>query len=524
MSNEFQQRLEQLMASSSVGLLRGIRRGVEKESLRVTPDGHLAQTPHPKALGSALTHPYITTDYSEALLEFITPPVSTPEQVIDWLLDLHAYTYQHMGDEFLWVSSMPCTLTQEKDIPIAYYGTSNLGQMKHIYRHGLAHRYGKAMQIIAGIHFNFSFSDDFWQKYQQILGDKQALTEFKNQQYFGMMRNFMRYSWLIVLLFGASPAVCRSFLKNDPPSDIETFSSNTLYVPQGTSLRMSDLGYQNRKQSSFKVSYNSLQEYVHDLQVAVNALEPDYLQYGDVAHGQDNQLTANILQIEAEYYSPIRAKCTPEANERPTHALHNRGVEYIEVRVIDLDPYEPVGINAFQLRFLESFLLMCLLEPSPSFTEQDMQENKANLRAVVYQGRNYNTKLHFGGTETTVQTKADELWQNIQACAQLLDEHHEHALYQSATTLMHDKFNNPEQLSSSRVLKDMEKHYDCGFFKFTQDNSKQHQEIFRQHTIQPATLKILDELAQKSLAKQQQYESNDKLSLADYVQQYLAKE
>lgn len=524
MNYQFQQRLENLAGLSSVGLLRSMRRGVEKESLRITPEGYLAQTPHPKALGSALTHPYITTDYSEALLEFITPPVSTPEQAIDWLLDLHAYTYQHIGNEFLWTSSMPCTLTQEKDIPIAYYGTSHLGQMKYIYRQGLAHRYGKAMQIIAGIHFNFSFGDDFWQAYQQILGDTQTLTEFKNQQYFGLMRNFMRYSWLIVLLFGASPAVCRSFLKGAIPNNISSLNANTLYLPQGTSLRMSDLGYQNSRQSGFKISYNNLQAYVSDLQTAVNTLVPEYLQYGTVAEGKKEQLTANILQIEAEYYSPIRAKCTPKANERPTHALHQRGVEYIEVRVIDLDPYEPVGINAFQLRFLESFLLMCLLEPSANFTEQNKAENKANLRAIVYTGRNYDTELHFNGQPTTIQDKANELWKKITACAEVLDQHHEHALYAAAVKTMQNKFNHSELLSSSRVLQDMATHENCEFFKFAQENAKQHQIFFQKRVIKPETIKILDELAVTSIEKQQQYEKNNNLSLAAYVQDYLAKE
>ena len=335
----FQQRLEALHAPAADSILQGIKRGVEKESLRITPDGYLATTPHPYALGSNLTHPYITTDYSEALLELITPPVNSAEEVIDWLLDLHTYTYQNLDQELLWVTSMPCTLTREADIPIAEYGRSNLGQMKHIYRRGLDHRYGKAMQVIAGIHVNFSFPEVFWIYYQQLLDDKQPLQDFISQQYFGMIRNFLRYSWLMIALFGASPTLCKSFLRQSS-SELHVLNGGTLYAPEGTSLRMSDLGYQNNRQHQFTVSRNSLEEYVHDLEHACSTIEPDYLKYGTVPEGKFEQLNANILQIEAEYYSPIRPKRI--AKERPLAALSKYGVEYIEVRVVDLDPYEPV--------------------------------------------------------------------------------------------------------------------------------------------------------------------------------------
>lgn len=520
-SADFKQRIQALQAIAHTGLLQEIQRGVEKESLRVTPEGYIAQTPHPSSLGSALAHPYITTDYSEALMEFITPPVSSPEQVIDWLYDLHAFTYQHIGNEMLWPSSMPCTLSPEKDIPIANYGTSAIGQMKHIYREGLAYRYGKAMQIIAGIHFNFSFSDGFWQQYQTLLDDHQSLRDFKDQQYFNMMRNFLRYAWFIVLLFGASPAICRSFLKTPAPDALQTMSENTLFAPQGTSLRMSDLGYQNRKQSSFSVSYNHLQEYINDIQRAVDTLEPDYVKFGSVLDGKNTQLTPNILQIEAEYYSPIRAKCVPHPNERPTHALQKRGVEYIEVRVIDLDPFEPVGINPMQIRFLESFLLMCLLEPSAPFTEQNKQENKANLLAVAYNGRNYNTLITQDQQTSTIAEKATGLWQKIESCAQLLDQHHAHTLYQAATKLMQEKYHHPEQLTSTRVLRKLEAFDQCNYFHFSQHYALQHQKIFQHHKLSSATSALFMDLAKHSLQKQDADERDSKESLLNYLKKYL---
>ena len=517
-STLFQQRLTALNAPAADSILQGIKRGVEKESLRITPDGYLATTPHPYALGSNLTHPNITTDYSEALIELITPPVDNAEEVIDWLLDLHTYTYQHLDQELLWVTSMPCTLTREADIPIAEYGRSNLGQMKYIYRRGLDHRYGKAMQVIAGIHVNFSFPENFWIYYQQLLDDKQPLQDFINQQYFGMIRNFLRYSWLMIALFGASPTLCKSFLRQSS-SELQVLNGGTPYAPEGTSLRMSDLGYQNNRQHQFTVSRNSLEEYVHDLGHACATIEPDYIKYGSVAEGKLDQLNANILQIEAEYYSPIRPKRI--AKERPLSALSKYGVEYIEVRVVDLDPYEPVGINAHQIRFVESFLLMCLLQPSAPLTCEEQTENKDNLRAAVYHGRNMDTLLHEKGQPKRFQDWGLELSNQIQLCAEVLDKHYDSHLYQQAVTSMQEKLLHPELLSSNRMIRDMSEYHDKAFLKFAHHWSQEHRDFFLNRYLSTKRRTELEQLAKESHEKQKQIEAADTMSLAEYVKRYL---
>ena len=343
-----QSKLSLLAGPEKSALFTGIVRGIEKESLRVDPTGHLAMTPHPSALGSALTHPSITTDYSEALLEFITAPSASIDEVLHELDEIHRYTYQHIGDELLWVSSMPCQLGDDSSIPVGKYGSSNVGKMKQVYRVGLGNRYGRLMQTIAGIHYNFSVPDELWQELQRASGDTQSLQDFKTQGYFATIRNFRRYSWLLLYLLGAAPAVCKSFVRGrdhqlQPVGD----DSHSLYTPYATSLRMGDLGYQSKAQSSLVVCYNDLDQYVRTLR---SALEQPYPAYDEIGlkdeRGNYKQLNTALLQIENEFYSSIRPKRTAEMGETPIHALQDRGVEYIEVRCIDLNPLVPNGINA----------------------------------------------------------------------------------------------------------------------------------------------------------------------------------
>ena len=220
-------------------------RGIEKESLRVTAKGQLAQTDHPAGLGSALTHPYITTDFSEALIELITPATDSVEGCLDFLADLHTYTYSQMPrDERLWVSSMPCQLEGDDHIPLARYGSSNIGRMKTLYREGLGHRYGRVMQTVAGIHYNFSMPENFWAEYRAIRGSQDDLQTFQSRQYLHLIRNFHRHCWLLPYLFGASPAVNKSFPQGRE-HDLQEFDEVTLYKPYATALRMGNLGYKS---------------------------------------------------------------------------------------------------------------------------------------------------------------------------------------------------------------------------------------------------------------------------------------
>ena len=346
MSN-FTERLDAL----SPARLKGVRRGIEKESLRALPDGKLALTPHPAALGSALTHPHITTDFSESQLELITGAHAGVEAALEELVQVHQFTYRvldRLGDERLWVSSMPCGLPTDETIPIGRYGSSNVGRAKSVYRMGLSHRYGRRMQTISGIHYNWS------------------LPEVSSEQYFALIRNFRRHAFLLLYLFGASPALCSTFV-DGRPHELQPLGEGSMHMPYGTSLRMGRLGYQSEAQASLAVSYNSLDGYGASLQDALTRPWPAYEAIGIRNLGGDyNQLATSLLQIENEFYGTIRPKRVIYPGERPLHALRERGVEYVEVRLMDLDPFEPVGINAQTMRFLDVFLLHCLLERQPA--------------------------------------------------------------------------------------------------------------------------------------------------------------
>lgn len=515
-------RLSALDASQATHTLAQMRRGLEKESLRITPQGYLAQTAHPKALGSALTHPYITTDYSEVLLEFITPPTTSLSRPVELLEDLHRYTYQHIGDELLWVNSMPCIMTADDEIPIAQYGSSNSGKMKTVYRVGLGERYGRRMQTIAGIHYNVSFDRSFWEHHQEAENDTSPLQDFISRRYFDLTRNFQRYSWLINYLFGASPAVCASFL-DGRDHGLMTLARGTLFQPYATSLRMSDIGYQNNAQSALSISYNSLEEYVRDLTRAINTPEPIYQDIGVVRDGEYHQLNTNILQIENEYYSSVRPKQIARSGERPTQALARRGVEYIEIRTIDLNPFEPVGISEEQMRFLDIFATFCLLSDSPQLDREVLQAAKKNIRQVVYQGRNTSIELCNFGTPTTLKTWGNALLDSMLPIAELFDKAHQSTAYTAALNHQRAKVANPELTASAQILATLADQQQS-FFDFAMDQARKHQEYFLAQTPSPAMEAELQQLAKTSLAEQAQIEASDNLSFEKFLANYYRDE
>src|SRR5215475_1614455 len=186
----FERRLSALVNSGQPQILQGGRKGVEKESLRVRPDGKLATTAHPRSLGSALTNVHITNDYSESLIELVTPAFTTSWELLQYLLDLHQFVYRHLGDELLWATSMPGAIARDEDIPIAEFGSSHVGTMKNVYRRGLSLRYGRMMQAISGVHFNYSFPLPFWEAYAAAGGARAHDAQFVSACYFDLLRNY----------------------------------------------------------------------------------------------------------------------------------------------------------------------------------------------------------------------------------------------------------------------------------------------------------------------------------------------
>ncbi|MBL4864978.1 MAG: glutamate--cysteine ligase [Pseudomonadales bacterium] len=486
-ATSLQRRTDLITASLNDWELNKIRRGIEKESLRILPDGHLAQTPHPQSLGAALTHPSITTDYSEALLEFITPAFTEVEQPLEYLKSIHRYVYQNIDGEKLWVNSMPCIMGGDESIPIAQYGNSNIGKMKTVYRHGLWHRYGRLMQSIAGIHYNFSVPSAFWEQLYIAEGpgvakkENSSLQDFTSAGYFSLIRNFQRYSWLPIYLFGASPAVCASFLRGRDHK-LQTFNGHTLYSPYATSLRMSDLGYQNSAQSNLKICYNDLPSYVTSLGKAMGTPYPPYQKLGIKKEGEYMQLNSNTLQIENEYYGTIRPKRTADSGESPSQALKSRGVEYIEMRCIDLDPFSPIGISETQARFLDLFALHCLLEDSPLIDDKEQKDVSDNQRKIVLSGRNTKQSLTIRHKTNSIKNWADELLDQMSLTAELLDKAQSTQQYSSALKTQRLKVADPNTTPSAIILNTL---FDgnLSFYEFAMSKALEHENYFKRDHI-----------------------------------------
>ncbi|MBM5810778.1 MAG: glutamate--cysteine ligase [Gammaproteobacteria bacterium] len=520
---EFERRLARLVNAREPGVLTGGLKGVEREALRVTPAGRIAQTPHPAALGSALTHPYITTDYSEALLELVTPPFAAHWQLQQYLCDIHQFVYRHLGDELLWVTSMPCLLRGDADIPIASYGSSNIGRMKHVYRIGLGLRYGRAMQAISGIHFNYSFPDRLWPVLHEALQARRAGQDFVDEVYFALLRNYRRHGWLILYLFGVSPAVCRSFFSGrEAPADLEPHGTATLYGRYATSLRMSDLGYRNRSQAGVYVSVNSLEEYVRDLSRLVSTPHPAYQALGVRVDDQWQQLNANLLQIENEYYSFIRPKRVARSGERPTTALQRGGVQYVEMRSLDVSAFDPVGVNQHKLCFLEAFAALCALRASDPLAPEESGHFEANHLRVARDGREPGLRLWHGGRELALADWAAEVLEQMQGICELLDAADPARPYSVALERQRAKLDDPALLPSARLLHEM-LGQDVAFRDLALGMSRLQRDYFNElYPPNERQLADLTVLAAESHAEQRAVEAADALAFDEFVARWFA--
>ena len=507
--------------SEAAESLTRINRGVEKESLRVTPDGYLSKRPHPKEWGSALTNQYITTDYSEALPELITPVAQGREAPRKWLDDIHSYIYQHMDDEVLWVGSMPCIMTKEDDVPLAEYGSSNVGMMKHVYRRGLGYRYGRYMQTIAGVHYNFSLPDEFWPSYQQFYGDSSELQDFISNQYLGLIRNYLRYCWLLPYLFGASPAICKSFMKGEGGAFLTEDSDGTMYGDYSTSLRMSDLGYQNNAQAKFSIRHNDLHEYTAELERAIRTPDEFYQELGVKVDGEYRQLNANLLQIENEYYAKIRPKRVIKSGERPTQALNRAGVQYIEVRSLDLNPFDPVGISQSQVDFLDVFMLFCLLQESKNQSDRENAENDENFRRVVYYGRKPDLNLLRNNRSLPLKEASLQIFEEMRPVAVLLDKCNHTRAYTKALSEAIEMAKDPSKTLSG-LYYDAIKRSGKGYFGYTMELSTKAQQQFLSQTVEPQIQELFAKEAEKSIIDQQLIEKSETLSFEEYLEQYFA--
>ena len=489
--------------------LAGMRRGLEKESLRATSLGRLAMTPHPLALGSALTHPSITTDFSESQLELITGVHPSARDCMDELWQTHQFVYRAIEEELLWVSSMPCDLPADENIPIGSYGSSNVGRAKSVYRMGLGHRYGRRMQTICGIHYNWS------------------LPGLSNDDYFGLIRNFRRHSFLLLVLFGASPAVAGSFVAGRK-HPLEPMGKDSFHLPHATSLRMGRLGYQSDAQAALNVSYNSLEGYAASLHGALTTPHPPYERMGVRGPGGEySQLATSLLQIENEFYGTIRPKRTIRSGERPLHALRERGVEYVEVRCMDLDPFEPVGIAEDTLKFLDVFLLHCLCSASPPDTPQEMAEMARNQHRTASQGREVGLTLERQGHGVKLVEWGQELLHECAQIAQVLDrqaQDEQHRGHAQACEQVLQRLGQLDDTPSARVLRVIQEAHAGSFLGFGLAQSQRSREGVLQRAWLAEAQAAMQATARRSLDEQRQREAADTLSFEAYREHYLAPE
>lgn len=496
------------------------RIGLEKESLRTTLDGSLAQTPHPTAWGAPLTHPQITTDYAEALTEFITPPLSDIPSILEHLRALHTYAYQAMPHEMFWAASMPSRLPAHDQIPVADYGTSNLGRMKQLYRIGLGHRYGRAMQVIAGIHFNWSMPPTFWPWYQQALNLPGTAQQLRDTHYMGLVRNLIRYGWLTPYLFGASPAVSASFFEQ-PPAALTAWDTDTYYHPQATSLRMGDIGYQNSTEAAlnFQVDYNSVLGYATSLLQATTTPAAPWQRIGVQHNGQYRQLNANILQIENEYYSIVRPKQLTQGLESPTVALIARGINHIELRALDLNLTDPLGVNAQQLYFLDAFMLTYLLADSPPLTAVEQTNSRHNLLTIAHRGRATNLHLRHQKGSISHCDWGSHLLRAMEPVCHWLDQQHHTTGYTQALTAQQQQMQDPSKTPASIIWDRMQTQHNS-FHALATHYATQHRHFFQQQTLSAAqqqqfsAMRIASE--HKFAAIEAHRETNFDQFLADY--------
>ncbi|MCK5663997.1 MAG: glutamate--cysteine ligase, partial [Thiotrichaceae bacterium] len=448
--------------------------------------------------------------------------------VLSFLQNTQKFVYKNLENEILWATSMPCVVAGESSIPLAKYGDSNAGIMKTAYRRGLGHRYGRVMQVISGVHFNLSIAESFWPVLQNLEAHESVnkevnLADFINRRYFDLIRNSQRMGWLVPYLFGASPAVCKSFVQGGSTT-LDEFDKSTYYEPYATSLRMGDIGYQNNKENEtgVKACYKSVDSYIESLSGAISTPYAGYEKFGFFKDGKYQQLNNHILQIENEYYSTIRPKQILLGNEKPTIALQKRGVKYVELRSLDVNAYDPLGVNESQLHFLEAFLFFCLLQESPLIDAAERKEIDHNEMLTAHQGRMPGLKLLRHGKNQSLKDWAMEIMQEMAAICELLDIDNPDKPYTASLHKQTERIIHSDMTPSARMLDDMRQDHES-FYHFAERMSKKHFHYYKNLNFSHAQDEFYKKEAELSIQKQKEIEESDELSFEEYLSQYFSQ-
>ena len=395
--------------------------GIEWESLRAHEDGKLSLTPHPEIFGDKLTNTLITTDFSESQIEIITPTFNSVDEAFDTfslLCDLVNFSLPQ--DEYLWFQSIPCILPYWDRIPIAQYPKE--GKTSQKYREDLAKKYGVKKQMISGVHFNFSFSENFLKRLYEIEKSDLSFKEFKNQVYLKIARNYLRHCWLIIYLTGCSIGSHKTFSNDcihlmDAKDDYGSY-----YSTKGPSFRNASCGYKNLK--DLYPSYNSIQEFTSD----INA----FIDNGDLSEAK-------------ELYTQIRLK--PKNPQDLLNSLENDGIEYVEVRTLDINSFYQYDLVRQDMKFLHLFLIYSLIKDESDY-EDWQKEAKINEENTAESAYTESMRLIRDGEKITLKTWAAEIINEMYGMCEVLgfDEF-------DTLKLMHDRVSNPDLTYGKRLLK-----------------------------------------------------------------------
>lgn len=512
--DNLQNRLQHNLAllGESKKMIASVNIGLERETLRINAQsGKISDQDHPAAIGSALTHSHITTDFAESLLEFVTDPVESPEKALQDLSDIQRFTLSKLDDEVFWPNSMPPFISSEEEIVIAKYGTSNDAKMKSLYRKGLSLRYGKMMQVISGIHYNFSLKDAFLQQFQAALGNEDSVQSFKTSRYLHACRNVSRYGYIIPFFLGASPVMDKSFLAGKV-NDFASLNETDSYLPNGESLRLSDIGYGNNK-CHFDVSFNSIEEFTKNIQFAISTPCNIFSQIPVIENGEYNQINNHILQIENEYYASIRPKQIMRSGENFLTALNKRGIEYIELRSIDINPLVAEGIDIESMRFIQLFLTAAILTDAPALSQKEYEHNQKNLKVVAKTGQDLATAMMIEGETYTLRAALENVLAWLTPIAEILGEK-----YLETLASMQQKIDNPALLPSSKVLAAL-KESGMSYQSFFLEQAKRHY-IHDWLPLDDSQVSEFMQEVEAALDKQKAIEKQPQIPFSEYLDNY----
>ena len=369
-------------------------------------------------MGSALKNKYITTDFAEAQVELVTPTFENIDELYDFLFSLHVYVAKNIdSDEMLWPLSMPPKIENESEINLGYYHQSGIGLLKHVYRRGLKARYGSTMQCVSGMHYNFSLKKASFTDLIESPNQKKI-----SEAYLGLIRNFKRVYWFVLCEFGQTNVVDKSFVKNRE-HNLKELNKSDMFLKHATSLRMSEIGYQSEAQKSLDIKYNSLEGFLRKIK---KAIEVPYKEFADKglkdSDEEYQQISDGIIQIENEYYDSIRPKRSSSEDMRPYDLLKNFGIEYLEIRGVDIAPSDITGMSKHHIRFLDLILIYCLILQSPKITPEEKKAIDSNEYIAIYSGRDKEAKILIDGNQIKISEARDEMVRNLRSIAKCMND------------------------------------------------------------------------------------------------------